>query len=445
MERRSKLFGVELRRRRVEAGYSLDAFAKLVHYSKSHLSKVENGVKGASPDLARLCDAALGCDGALASLVADGEDEASGPSRDEASEVLVYDLGRYDDNKARFLMASRRELFATGLLSAAGLAGAAERPFQPAGEGHAAPGRSVLETFRSWYAQARALGQVMDARMLMPTLVSHAHTLSLFAGECRGADRRRALSLVADYAEYTGWMAQECGDDDGARWWTRQAVRYAAAAGDEGDMAAYALVRYALIAMYQGKADETISAAQRARRARCRPRIRGLAEQREAQGHALANRRDDCFRALDVARELLAADPPGEREAVIGSANVTDHAQAAAGWSLYELGDAAGAAEVLRDTVSRIPAHATRARARFAARQALALATCGRMQEAGELTDQVLDAQAVVRSATVAADLRRLAAVLRRRPGDPVAARLSLRLHESRWGAVRPRSGAQQG
>ena len=41
-----RLFGIELRRRRVEAGLSLDALPRLVHYSKGHLSKVENAVKG---------------------------------------------------------------------------------------------------------------------------------------------------------------------------------------------------------------------------------------------------------------------------------------------------------------------------------------------------------------------------------------------------------------
>lgn len=61
----STLFGEELRKRRLEAGLSLTDLSGLVHYSKAQLSKVERGIKAPSRDLARLCDAALGADGAL--------------------------------------------------------------------------------------------------------------------------------------------------------------------------------------------------------------------------------------------------------------------------------------------------------------------------------------------------------------------------------------------
>jgi len=423
--RTSRLFGIELRRRRTEAGLSLDDLARRVHYSKGHLSKVENAVKGPSEDLARLCDRALGCDGALISL-AGGDAMTDGGTRDRPAdsntiEVLVFDLN--SPERMRFLLATRRELLANGLLSAAGFA-------DPAGPA-AAPipaGLSPLETFRGWYQQARALGQQIDASLVIPILTAHAHTLSVLAGRYRGRDRRQALRLVADYAEFTGWMAQEAGDEPGARWWTGQAVRFATAAGNDG-MTGYAMVRRALMAMYRGDAAETVALARQAQQGRSRPRIRGLAAQREAQGHALAHRRDDCLRALDRARELLAADPPRGREPTIGSAHVTDLAQAAAGWSLYDLGEAAGAATVLHETVRLTPPHAVRARARFAARRALALAASDQVEEACAVADGVLDDQAVLRSATIAADLERLERVLRRRQSQPAAARTLLRLH----------------
>lgn len=388
----------------------MDRFGKLVHYSKSHLSKVENGVKGPSVELARLCDAVLDCRGTLALLVDHGTGAAPSPST------------------------NRRSLLAAGLLSAAGITGV---EFGPPGSDvvvPAPPARAdvaALATFRACYGQIRELGQVVDARMLLPVVAAHAQTIRRLAGELRGADQRRGWQLVADYAEYAGWMAQESGDDRAARWWTNQAVRFAAAAGD-GGMSAYALVRMALVTMYLGDARETVSLAQRAQRAGCRPRIRGLAAQREAQGHALANRQRECQRALDRARGLLEADPPTAREAVIGSANVVDLVQAAAGWSWYELGRASQAADLLEATVSAIPVRANRARARFAARQALALVTAGRLEEAVEAADRVLDAQTQLRSATIAADLRRLEQVLRRRPRHRAANRLSLRLHETR-------------
>src|SRR5882757_8804044 len=59
MDRQLIVFGTEMRRRRLAAGHSLSTLSALVHYSRSHLSKVETGAKPPSADLARRCDAAL--------------------------------------------------------------------------------------------------------------------------------------------------------------------------------------------------------------------------------------------------------------------------------------------------------------------------------------------------------------------------------------------------
>src|SRR6266566_6435968 len=64
-----RTFGVELRRMRAEAGLSLSGLSKMVHYTKGYLSKIETSDKLPSPELARLCDAALNAGGALISLL----------------------------------------------------------------------------------------------------------------------------------------------------------------------------------------------------------------------------------------------------------------------------------------------------------------------------------------------------------------------------------------
>ncbi|MGA4846156.1 helix-turn-helix domain-containing protein [Streptomyces sp. G5(2025)] len=69
-------FGERLRRLRTERGLSLADLSRLVHYSRGHLSKVENGQKPASTDLALGCDEALGADGALAALAPPGRSSA---------------------------------------------------------------------------------------------------------------------------------------------------------------------------------------------------------------------------------------------------------------------------------------------------------------------------------------------------------------------------------
>jgi len=58
-------FGAELRRWRLKRELSLAGLAKLVNYSKSYLSKIENGDKPATADLARRCDEAMQAEGQL--------------------------------------------------------------------------------------------------------------------------------------------------------------------------------------------------------------------------------------------------------------------------------------------------------------------------------------------------------------------------------------------
>src|SRR5262245_53129138 len=59
-------FGEELRRLRLQHDMSQASLSRLLHYTKGYLSKVENGRKQPTPDLARRCDEALGAGGALA-------------------------------------------------------------------------------------------------------------------------------------------------------------------------------------------------------------------------------------------------------------------------------------------------------------------------------------------------------------------------------------------
>lgn len=62
-------FGTELRRIRTEQCLSLSALARLIHYSKGYLSKIENGEKPPTWDVAIRCDDTLGARGALTQLL----------------------------------------------------------------------------------------------------------------------------------------------------------------------------------------------------------------------------------------------------------------------------------------------------------------------------------------------------------------------------------------
>ncbi|MFJ6708949.1 MULTISPECIES: helix-turn-helix domain-containing protein [unclassified Streptomyces] len=72
-------FAEALRVRREAAGLSLAELARRVHYSKSYLSRVENGLRPPGRLLAERCDAALRADGALLALLPPGPERAAGP------------------------------------------------------------------------------------------------------------------------------------------------------------------------------------------------------------------------------------------------------------------------------------------------------------------------------------------------------------------------------
>ncbi|MCP9210324.1 helix-turn-helix domain-containing protein [Streptomyces sp. NEAU-Y11] len=413
-------FGPELRRRRLAEGLTLDALAAAVHYSKGQLSKVERGLKPPSPDLARLCDAELGAGGALAALVpwrssgADTDEEIPG---DQEVWLMRLTAGGTDS----FQPMDRRQVMAAG---AAGAASALRLgPGTPSAP-TAAEGSSLLEVSRSMFDQYRRLGQTVSPRFMLPALVAQTHTLRELARGAGARTRRGLLTLASRYAEYIGWLVQESGDEKAALWWTRRAVELAAAGGDE-DLAAYALVRHALITLYRQDAAQTVELTRRAQSGAVPPRIHGLAAQREAQGHALGGDYDASMRCLDRARVLLARDAPDSGTPVIGTTNLPDPVAMVTGWCLYDLGRPREAAEIIDRELARIPPDALRTRARYGMRQALAHAAAGDLDHACELAGQLLDGAVAVGSATITADLRRLAHTLARHPTHPTVRALT--------------------
>lgn len=399
-------FGDELRRRRMAAGLSLRDLARLVHYSRGYLSKVETGHATAGIELARLCDSALGSDGALVRMAASALGRRSGASRSKEGGQLVGSNPGMQCWPAPIL---REDLHP------------AEVPVMPIAipspdRISSSQAESAETTFTVLFGQLRQLGQRVFPGALSPMLIAQTQTLRSLAAAARDPARSVLLGLAARYAEYTGWIAQEMGDDHAALWWTDQAVRMAEAAG-QPEMGAYALVRRALVGMYRGDAAETIDLARMAQSdPRASERVRGLAALREAQGYALTADGSHCHEALERGREHMAhaADEPAT--AMLGTSTVADPAAMVTGWCLHDLGRPADAAAVLDREIVRLPDDAYKARTRFAARRALAYATGGEVDHACQLTGELLTEAQQLSSATIRLDLVRLSRALNRWP-----------------------------
>ncbi|MGW0516121.1 helix-turn-helix domain-containing protein [Crossiella sp. NPDC003009] len=404
-------FGARLRALRVAEGLSLSEFARRLYYSKGHVSRIETGLQTPSPEFVRKCDAELRAGGELIAL-AGGTVRASLTAVSESAEEEVWVMTMTPSGGAAFSPVARRDVLLGGVAVIAGL--------KVSGTGIvSANAEAQLLHHRRLFDAARALGQFSSPDVVLPMLVGQAQALRTLATQVGGRTLPAVASLAARTAEYAGWMAQESGDDAAASWWTGRAVQVAEVAGDDF-LSSYALVRQALITMYQGDASTTVSLAQQAQRQNNVPaRILGLAAQREAQGHALAGDRDECLRALDRARVLLQVPDGAPEGPVIGTSHVSDPVAVATGWCLYDLGRPAEAAEVLDRELTRIPSSAVRSRARFGVRLCLAYAASGELEQACRLARPLLSQIAQIGSATVLTDLRRLATLVRRWHAHP--------------------------
>ncbi|GAA0268940.1 hypothetical protein GCM10009539_65060 [Cryptosporangium japonicum] len=284
--------------------------------------------------------------------------------------------------------------------------------------GWAGAAEHVVPAFHGWFVDLRRLGQRAPSGLVSQMLISATNVVRGVVATTAASERVAMLELASRFAEYTGWMAQENGSDAAALWWTAYAVRLADAAGDR-ETATYALVRRADIALYQGDSMRTIALSREAQASDCHVRIRGLAAQREAQGHAYAGDEEACRAALERATAWAAQTRDTEAGAQFGSSTMPDSLAFATAWCLNDLGYPADAASMLEDQIRSLGPRAHRTRARFGARLAVSLAEAGEVDRACDAVAPVLELAPVIDSATVRHDLRNFSRSVgrwRRRP-----------------------------
>lgn len=371
-------FGPALRRARLAVRVSLKWLSERVHYSIGHLSKIENGLKRPTYELAVQCDSVLRAGGRLAAL-------------------------------------------------------ASRRPARPAPAPGPVPGGYALAeddldtpaVLEAMLRQIRALGIGASPRLVLPGLEPQTRAVQELARDARPANRDRLLVVAARYAEYAGWMAQEAGDERGAWRWTEEAVRMATAAGN-ADLLRYCRVRQAELSLYRGDVTGTLVLLTDARTGGSTARVTGLATQWEAQAYAVAGDPGRWRAAMDRSAELLAV--PDGSASPLGASSAPNMSALVTGWCLVELGRPEEAADLLDQEVPRVPGQARRAAARFGVRRAMAHAAAGSPETACALLPELLPLTARVDSATVAADLVRLRSTLARweRRPDVAAARTAI-------------------
>ncbi|MCX5400632.1 helix-turn-helix domain-containing protein [Streptomyces sp. NBC_00102] len=357
-------FGVVLAALRARRGWSVREFARRANVSEGQICNLESGVRNPTPAVAAACDKAFGTGGDLVELAGDG--------RRGARAEAVVDAG------------------------------------------------PVIAGYERILRELKDIGRSNGPRSVTASMKSITRVLTDAAPRAVGEQRAQIWLLASRFAEYTGWMAQEAGNPAEALRWTSIAVRWGADGGDE-TVAAYALVRRALIAQHRGDTRAAIDFADRAaRHPAAGPVIRAHAARRAAQGHARLGEAEACREALERFRshaaEVTDARVPHWGPRVENGNPRLIEASCMLGLRRFE-----EAADLFAAELRCLPAAPadSNSRARFAVRQATALAGIGGLEDACRIVEAALPVIERIDSATVRAELRRFVDLARTRKAGP--------------------------
>ncbi|MEV6555191.1 helix-turn-helix transcriptional regulator [Nocardia sp. NPDC051756] len=396
-------FGQELRKLRRKRGLTLDELADLVHYSKGHLSKIENGLVSPIAPLTRVCDSVLSADGSLVALAATGPRPSPTPDVRGGED---WSLRLRSDGSGAFEIGDTPGPPVTTVPPMAGFSA------------------DLIPGLVAVFDHTRRLGRTTSPSIVLPLAVTQAHAATTAARQSSHQHRPQLLHHAARTAEFAGWMAQECGDDVGAAWWTEHAVGLATAAGDTS-MTSYSLVRKAVLSLYRADSSSTVGLTEQVLdNSAINPRIRWLAALGAAQGYAIGSDQSNAMRALERAAELWEHAHRMGADDHLGPSALDGRSLLIEAWCHYDLGNLEAAARLFDDGMSNATGQSDRDRARFGTRQALVYAALGDPGRACELIEPLLGIIRAVDSVTIRSDLHDFARTVRRFRDHPVLDRV---------------------
>jgi transcriptional regulator with XRE-family HTH domain len=270
-------FVSELRRLISDSGVSLRELARRSNYDNGHLSKIINGRKPVTTELALRLDDVLGAEGRLAAL-APRDDQ--GPSK-------------------------------PALIPALPLPGIAPDPdlYERITKAVAAPARvdmPTVEWLEHTLAEHRRAEDTIGARPIFGLIRAQLAVVAAFTHSASLALGDRLTGLAAQYAQFLAWMSVDTGNHGPALAWYDRAHDWAIEAEDP-NMAATTLSMKAHLAWSTGDPQRCIRMANAARwhKEPVTPGVLGMAAQMAARGHALAGDADRAHALLEQAQTLI--------------------------------------------------------------------------------------------------------------------------------------------
>ncbi|MFF2039069.1 hypothetical protein ACFVVX_01470 [Kitasatospora sp. NPDC058170] len=252
------------------------------------------------------------------------------------------------------------------------------------------------------YKAANLLG----SRHALDAVTRHVQLLDRLQQNVGGRARDELLSIGARTAEFLGWLNQDLGDFAQALYWSDRAMEWAQETGDDV-MAAYVLFRKSNQATAQRNTQKAVSLARAAQRSACATlRIRALATQQEAQGHALMGNLRFAEAKFDEAHELAAEPDDSHADDALDLAYCTPtYIEMQRANCLIELGDPRTAVVMFEAELRILPPIYRNDQGVYLSRLARAYAVSGEPEQAAAAADRALSIAIDTESARAMAEL----------------------------------------
>jgi tetratricopeptide (TPR) repeat protein len=286
----------------------------------------------------------------------------------------------------------------------------------------------LLTSLRQGLRHQYTADNLLGPRALLPVITAHAETIEHLTQDANGGTLDNLLRIGAGYAEFAGWLCQDSGDPDTATQWYRRALEWAEA-GQDDRMAAFVLTRRAVQAIGTrngAHAARLAHAAQRDGRPES-ARVRAIAAQTEALGHAVSKSGTDADRALGLAELLLedgGATPAADGDPSDGRyCDMQLYLNVTRAKCHLELGRADAAVAAFTTVLDTLPPDYHRDRGQYLSRLAQAYVLAGHPDEACGHAEESLAIAVATGSSRTINDLRSLAGQLGPWPSNPAVAK----------------------
>jgi tetratricopeptide (TPR) repeat protein len=287
----------------------------------------------------------------------------------------------------------------------------------------------LLTSLRQGLRHQYTADNLLGPRALLPVITAHAETIEHLTQGASGQTLDDLLRIGAGYAEFAGWLCQDSGDANTATQWYRRALEWAEA-GQDDRMAAFVLTRRAVQAIGTrngAHAARLAHAAQRDGRPES-ARVRAIAAQTEALGHAVHGSGADVDRALDLAERLLddgGSAPPSDGDPSDGRyCEMRLYLNVSQAKCHLELGRADAAVAAFTTVLDTLPPDYHRDRGQYLSRLAQAYLLAGCPDEASERAEESLAIAVATGSSRTINDLRSLSSQFAPWQRNPSVAKL---------------------